>query len=59
MMRTDQFADVHIHCLPDLDDGMAMLRELRDFGIREMNILALTFVEFPVDDNIRALYYKK
>ena len=42
MMRTDQFADVHIHCLPDLDDGMAMLRELRDFGIREMNILALT-----------------
>lgn len=59
MMRTNQFADVHIHCLPDLDDGMAMLRELRDFGIREMNILALTLLEYPVDDNIRALYYKK
>lgn len=59
MLKTDHFADMHIHPLPDLDKGLAMLRELRDFGIREMNILAITYNEFPIDDNIRALYYKK
>ncbi len=59
MLRTDKFADMHIHCLPDLDEGLAMLGSMRDYGIKDMNILTLTFNEFPIDDNIRALYYKK
>ncbi len=59
MMRTNQFADIHLHCPSDLENGLAMLREIRDFGIRDMNLLAITYHEFPIDDNIRALYYKQ
>lgn len=59
MLKTNQFADMHIHCREDLDEGLAMLRDLRDFGIKDFNILAITYNEFSVDDNIRALFYKK
>ena len=59
MMKTSRFADIHIHCLPDIDKGIAMLKEISDFGIKNMNILAITYHEFPIDDNILALYYKK
>ena len=36
-----------------------MLKEISDYGIKDINILAITYHEFPIDDNIRALYYKK
>lgn len=58
-MKTNQFADMHIHCLEDLDEGLAMLQDLKDFGIKDFNILAINYHEFPIDDNLRALYYKK
>ena len=59
MLRTNQFADIHIHCREDIDEGLAMLRDLKNFGIQDFNILAITYNEFAVDDNIRALFYKK
>lgn len=59
MMRTDKFADVHVHCLPGIDDTLSMLKQLADFGIKDMNLLALTYHEFPLDDNVKALYLKK
>ncbi len=59
MLRTEKFADMHIHCLPDIDEGLAMLKDMCNYGIKDMNILTLTFNEFPIDDNIRALYFKK
>ena len=49
MMKTSRFADIHIHCLPDIDKGIAMLKEISDFGIKDMNILAITYHEFPID----------
>ena len=59
MLKTNQFADMHVHCLEDLDEGLAMLRDLKDFGIKDFNILAINYHEFPIDDNIRALFYKR
>ena len=59
MLKTDKIADMHIHCLSDIDKGISMIKEMNDYGIHNMNILALTYGDFPIDDNIRALYYKK
>ena len=59
MLKATQIADIHTHCTDDLDEGWAMLRELRDFGIKDINILGITYNDYPLDDNIKALYYKK
>lgn len=60
MMRTDRISDVHIHIPEDIDQAYALLCEIRDYGIREMNILALTNDEgFPVDNDLVALYLKR
>lgn len=59
MLKTNRFADMHVHCKEDLDEGLAMLADLKDFGIKDFNILAITYNDFPIDDNIRALFYKK
>lgn len=60
MMRTNHFSDAHIHIPEDLDRAFSMLCELRDYGIREMNILAITDDEgYPVDNNLAALSLKR
>lgn len=61
MLKTDKIADFHIHIggNPDIDNNLAMIKELKEYGIKDMNIAVITYLEYPLDDNIRALYYKE
>lgn len=59
MLKTNQFADLHTHCPDGLDEGFEMIREIREGGIKDINLLAINYHEYPMDQNIRVLYYKK
>ncbi len=59
MLRTDKFADLHVHTpCPDIDKSLAMFKELSDMGIKDFNIAAINYRDYPVDENIRDLYIK-
>ena len=30
MLKTDKIADMHIHCLSDIDKGISMIKELNN-----------------------------
>ncbi len=61
MFKAKKVADLHVH-MPEQKDASATFKELQrlaDYGIKDINIASITYMEYTVEDNIKALYCKE
>ena len=54
-----QYTDSHIHAYAPFDKGMKGLSQLKKMSVTDANLLAYTYIETGIDNNLVCLYYKE
>ena len=53
------FADSHMHAYAPFDKGQSGLNLLKKLNVTDANLLAYTYIETGIDNNLCCLYYKQ
>ena len=59
MLYADRFADSHIHAYAPADITFRMFDKMAELGVTDAAMLAYTYIETGIDNNIVCLYYKE
>lgn len=59
MIKLTGFADSHVHAYAPLAEGRESLHSLSLLGVTDANLLAYTYIETGIDNNLVCLYYKE
>lgn len=54
-----QYTDSHIHAYAPFDKGMKGLHQMKEMSVTDANLLAYTYIETGIDNNLVCLYYKE
>ncbi|GEM_PF-1715748 len=59
MLHVHEFADVHLHAYAPFKEGLANLKDFATHGVGDICLLAYTYIETGIDNNIVCLYYRE
>lgn len=59
MLYAHEYADNHIHAYLPFDQGMRCFDELASMRVTDANLLAYTYIEADIDNNLTCLSYKQ
>ncbi len=54
-----KYTDSHMHAYAPFDKGFKGLHQLKDMSVTDANLLAYTYIETGIDNNLVCLYYKE
>ena len=58
MLAVHSFADSHTHAYAPFDKGFHCYEKMASLGVTDVNLLAYTYIETGIDNNLVCLYYK-
>jgi len=59
MAYTGPFADYHLHAYAPIENAEKCFQHMADLNVTDVNMLAYTYIETTMDNNLLSLYYQE